>query len=78
MTARRPPAEAPRLYRIRQVAEITGLHTNTISRYCHQGRLRSVVINSRGDRLIPASEVDRLLALAEAGEPMPDRVVPAS
>jgi hypothetical protein len=32
-----------------------------------QRRLRSVVMSDRGDRLIPASELDRVRALADTG-----------
>lgn len=77
MSPRRLPAEwpstAPKLLRIRAVSEATGLSYGTIAKYCQLGRIRSVRINSRGDRLVVASEIDRLIALADAGEPLPDR-----
>jgi excisionase family DNA binding protein len=47
-------------------AKRLGVSKATVKRACDAGRLAYIVITERGDRRIPASEVDRLRAEADA------------
>ena len=47
-----------RFYRIDDVAEMLGVHRNTISNWIKQGKLKTSVIG--GIKLIPSTEIDRL------------------
>ena len=42
------------------------LSTATVKKLCDSGNLAHVVLSGRGDRRIPASELDRLLIEADA------------
>ena len=52
--------EASRLMSRREVASMLGVHTETIKRYQHQGRLKAIILNSRLIRYERA-EVEKLL-----------------
>ena len=49
-----------------QFARQAHLSATTVKRLCDEGHVAHVVIPGRGDRRIPATEVSRLLADAEA------------
>ena len=51
---------ASRLMSRREVAALIGVHTETIKRYQHQGRLKAIILNSRLIRYERA-EVEKLL-----------------
>jgi excisionase family DNA binding protein len=50
-----------------EVARVLGVSRTVVGRWCSTGRMRSVVMSDRGDRLIPASELERIAALADSG-----------
>ena len=58
--------ERPSFMKTGQFARMTNLSTATVKRLCDAGDIAHVIISERGDRRIPASEVDRLLAEAQA------------
>jgi excisionase family DNA binding protein len=60
------PEDVPAFLTTGEFARRVGLSPATIKRLCGQGELAYVVISDRGDRRIPASEVDRLVAEAQA------------
>ena len=53
-------SQLPRYMSRRQVADLLGLHTETIKRYQHQGRLKAIILNSRLIRYERA-DVEKLL-----------------
>ena len=73
---RRQPTE--RLaYRVREVAEMLGIHERTVSRWLREGRLKRVKLG--GTTLVPADQVARLIRPtasqpATALDPEVDRV----
>ena len=52
---------APLFLSTGQFAKVTNLSATTVRRMCKVGLLAHIVISERGDRRIPASEVDRML-----------------
>lgn len=58
--------ESRKSYRPREVVEVTGLSISTVNRMLKDGRLPSVRLG--GCVLVPAAELDRLLAGATAGQ----------
>lgn len=52
---------------------LTGISPTTAKRMCARGQVAHIVISDRGDRRIPAREVDRLLAEADASRSGGDR-----
>jgi len=48
-----------------QFSRRTRLSVASVKRMCDAGQIASIVVSDRGDRRIPASEVDRMLAEAE-------------
>ncbi len=64
-------------YRVREVAEMLGIHERTVWRWLREGRMRSVKVG--GATLVPAAEVARLIhpvpaPTATAPDPEVDRV----
>lgn len=57
-------------YRIGEAADLLGVRVETIRRWERQGRIRAIR-SPGGQRLIPASEVSRLLAERRAERPRP-------
>ncbi len=49
-----------KLYRIKEVAELLGVHPKTVQRWAREGKIR-VVYTVGGRRRIPESELKRLL-----------------
>ena len=49
-----------RLYRLKEAAEILGVHPQTLQRWCREGKVRFVKTPG-GVRRIPKSEIERLL-----------------
>ncbi len=73
---RRQPVERV-TYRVREVAEMLGIHERTAWRWLREGRMRSVKVG--GATLVPAAEVARLIhpvpaPTATAPDPEVDRV----
>jgi excisionase family DNA binding protein len=58
--------DAPAFLTTGQFAQRASLSQATVKRLCDSGRLAHVVLSCRGDRRIPSSELDRLLAEAAA------------
>jgi excisionase family DNA binding protein len=56
---------APTFLTTGQFAQRANLSQATVKRLCDSGRLAHVLLSRRGDRRIPASELDRLLTEAE-------------
>jgi excisionase family DNA binding protein len=54
-----------------EFSRLTNLSTATIRRRCQAGEVASIVVSTRGDRRIPASEVDRLHSEAAASRAQP-------
>ncbi|MCP4308604.1 MAG: helix-turn-helix domain-containing protein [bacterium] len=55
----------PLFYSTGDFAVLTRLSVATVQRMCGRGLIAHIVVSDRGDRRIPASEVERLLAEAE-------------
>lgn len=47
-------------YDIAQFCEITGLDSDTVTRYCNEGYLEATQLSKRGKWIIKASEIDRI------------------
>jgi len=65
------PEPVPLLLTVKAFAARTSMHPRTISRWCQLGVLRSVVVNDGGIRLIPGTELQRLVDLANEGLELP-------
>ncbi len=61
-----PATDQPLFYSTGDFAALTRLSVPTVQRMCDRGLIAHIVVSDRGDRRIPASELDRLLAAAEA------------
>jgi excisionase family DNA binding protein len=61
-------AEMPAFLTTSQFSRITQLSVATVKRLCDVGEIAHVVVSERGDRRIPATEVERLLAEAQANK----------
>lgn len=48
-----------RIYKIKEVAQMFGVHRTTIDRWVLEGKMKSVNIN--GVKMITATEIDRVL-----------------
>ena len=53
----------PRAYTVTEAAQLLGVYPGTVRRLIRAGRLRSVRFGEHGHHRIPASELDRLLAI---------------
>jgi predicted site-specific integrase-resolvase len=57
-----PRAEsARRAYSLKQTAEVLNVSLHTIERLCKSGAIHSVLVSPRR-RIVPATEIDRILA----------------
>ena len=65
--------DQPDFLSVRRFAHRADRHPRTIRRWCRSGLLRSIVVNDRGERLIPTSELQRLLDLAAESADPPER-----
>lgn len=65
MKACPPPSDQALFLSTGEFAALFRLSTKTVQRMCDEGLLAHIVVSDRGDRRIPKSEVDRLLAEAE-------------
>ncbi|RLC73694.1 MAG: DNA-binding protein [Chloroflexi bacterium] len=52
---------AARMLTTTQVAELLGVHPNTVRKWANQGFLQVVRLGPRGDRRFPEEEIARLL-----------------
>lgn len=52
---------ALRIFTTRQFAQLIQVSIATVKRMCDRGELACIVVSERGDRRIPAAELDRLL-----------------
>lgn len=50
-----------KLIRINEAAELLGVHPETLRRWDREGKLRTVVINDRGDRRFKLSEINKFI-----------------
>ena len=59
-----------RVYKPAEVATITGMHPETVRRWCRQKRIRATRSQDtpKGHWLIPKAEVDRLVGEATSGD----------
>jgi predicted site-specific integrase-resolvase len=55
------PRPNARVYSLKQAAEALGISLRNLERQCLSGQIRSVLVTPRR-RLVPISEVDRILA----------------
>jgi len=51
----------------REVAQLLGIHINTVRRWSNQGVLRSYRVSSRGDRRFRREDIDRFLEERRVG-----------
>jgi hypothetical protein len=61
-----PPDLSPEFLTTREYGNRVHLSDATVKRKCDRGEIACIVVSERGDRRIPASEVSRLQAEAEA------------
>jgi len=60
-----PAFQSKVMLRTNDVAQLLGIHVNTVRRWSRKGLLKSYRINPRGDRRFKREDVDRLLKEAE-------------
>ncbi len=51
----------PKLIKIRQAAEILGVNPETLRRWDRSGKLKAVIISSRGDRRYKRQDIERFI-----------------
>lgn len=49
-----------RLLKIKEAAEILGVNPETLRRWDRSGRLKAVIVSTRGDRRFKKEDIDRL------------------
>ncbi len=57
------------MLKVDDVAQLLGIHTNTVRRYSNNGLLKSYRIGPRGDRRFKQEDIDSFLKEAESGLP---------
>ena len=57
----KPVLESKTMLRVSEVAQILGLHPNTVRRWSDQGLLKAIVITNRGDRRFQREDVERFI-----------------
>ena len=50
-----------KLIRIKEAAEMFGIHPETLRRWSKKGKINAVVINDRGDRRFKLSEISKFI-----------------
>ena len=54
-------AKKVRLLKIREVAEMLGVNAETLRRWDRSGKLKAVIISTRGDRRYKQEDIERYL-----------------
>lgn len=57
----KPPLETKLVLKPGEVAQLLGIHRNTVRRWSNAGRLKAFRISPRGDRRFLRSEIDRFI-----------------
>lgn len=50
-----------KLLKIREAAEMLGVNPETLRRWDRSGKLKAVILNSRGDRRYKIEDIERLI-----------------
>jgi len=67
-TLQKPDLRSKAMLTTRQVADLLGLHPNTVRRWSEKGILKAYCIGSRGDRRFRWEDVDGFLKEGEGGQ----------
>lgn len=54
-------AQELKLLRIKEAAEMLGVHPETLRRWDRTGKLKAIIISKRGDRRYRIEEIEKLL-----------------
>ncbi len=55
-----------RLIRIKEAAEILGVNPETLRRWDRSGRLKAIIVSSRGDRRYKKEDIDIFIKLSQS------------
>ena len=58
---KKPPLETKLVLTPAEVAQLLGIHINTVRRWSNKGRLKSFRISPRGDRRFLRSDIDKFI-----------------